>query len=183
LEYTIEVMISRDRIEKKIKELAERIERDHKGKELIFIGLLKGSVIFMSDLIKEIKLPIMIDFMSVSSYGSGTKTTGIVKILKDIDFEVKDKELFIIEDIIDSGLTLKYVKEFLLAKGARKVHICTLLDKPQRRKVDIRSDYVGFEIPDEFVVGYGLDYAQKHRNLPYVGKIVVRNGAAGGQGK
>jgi hypoxanthine phosphoribosyltransferase len=169
-------MISRDRIEKKVKELAAQIEKDHKGKELIFIGLLKGSVVFMSDLIKEIKLPIMIDFMSVSSYGSGTKTTGIVKILKDVDFEVKDKELFIVEDIIDSGLTLKYVKEFLLAKGAKVVHICTLLDKPQRRKVDIKSDYVGFEIPDEFVVGYGLDYAQKHRNLPYVGKVVVRNG-------
>ncbi|MDR1834870.1 MAG: hypoxanthine phosphoribosyltransferase [Fusobacteriaceae bacterium] len=176
MEYTIEVMISRDRIEKKVKELAAQIEKDHKGKELIFIGLLKGSVVFMSDLIKEIKLPIMIDFMSVSSYGSGTKTTGIVKILKDVDFEVKDKELFIVEDIIDSGLTLKYVKEFLLAKGAKVVHICTLLDKPQRRKVDIKSDYVGFEIPDEFVVGYGLDYAQKHRNLPYVGKVVVRNG-------
>jgi hypoxanthine phosphoribosyltransferase len=174
MEYSIEVMISKERIEKKIKELAAQIERDHKGKELIFIGLLKGSVIFMCDLIKEIKLPIFIDFMSVSSYGSGTKTTGIVKILKDLDFDVKDKELFIIEDIIDSGLTLKYVKDFLFAKGAAQVHICTLLDKPQRRKVDIKSDYVGFEIPDEFVVGYGLDYAQKHRNLPYVGKIVLR---------
>ncbi|MDR3259071.1 MAG: hypoxanthine phosphoribosyltransferase [Fusobacteriaceae bacterium] len=174
MEYSIEVMISKERIEKKIKELAAQIERDHKGKELIFIGLLKGSVIFMCDLIKEIKLPIFIDFMSVSSYGSGTKTTGIVKILKDIDFDVKDKELFIVEDIIDSGLTLKYVKDFLFAKGAAKVHICTLLDKPQRRKVDIKSDYVGFEIPDEFVVGYGLDYAQKHRNLPYVGKVVLR---------
>jgi len=171
--YTIEKMILREEIEKKIKDLAKEIQRDFKDQEIICIGLLKGSVLFMSDLIKELDIPLSIDFMSVSSYGSGTSTTGVVKILKDTDFDVKDKKLLIIEDIIDSGLTLKYVKEFLMSKGAQSVNICTLLDKPDRRKVDIKSDYTGFIIPDEFVVGYGLDFDQKYRNLPYIGKVVM----------
>ena len=166
-------MILREEIEKKIKDLATEIQKDFKDQEIICIGLLKGSVLFMSDLIKELDIPLSIDFMSVSSYGSGTSTTGVVKILKDTDFDVKDKKLLIIEDIIDSGLTLKYVKEFLMSKGAQSVNICTLLDKPDRRKVDIKSDYTGFVIPDEFVVGYGLDFDQKYRNLPYIGKVVM----------
>lgn len=173
MNYTIEKMIPREEIETKIKELAEKIKKDFKDQDVICIGLLKGSVIFMSDLIKELDIPLYIDFMSVSSYGSGTNTTGVVKILKDTDFDVKDKKLLIIEDIIDTGLTLKYVKEFLMTKGAKSVNICTLLDKPERRKVDIKSDYTGFVIPDEFVVGYGLDFDQKHRNLPYIGKVVM----------
>ena len=173
MSYTIEKMILREEIEKKIKDLAKEIQRDFKDQEIICIGLLKGSVLFMSDLIKELDIPLSIDFMSVSSYGSGTSTTGVVKILKDTDFDVKDKKLLIIEDIIDSGLTLKYVKEFLMSKGAQSVNICTLLDKPDRRKVDIKSDYTGFIIPDEFVVGYGLDFDQKYRNLPYIGKVVM----------
>ena len=173
MSYTIEKMILREEIEKKIKDLAKEIQRDFKDQEIICIGLLKGSVLFMSDLIKELDIPLSIDFMSVSSYGSGTSTTGVVKILKDTDFDVKDKKLLIIEDIIDSGLTLKYVKEFLMSKGAQSVNICTLLDKPDRRKVDIKSDYTGFVIPDEFVVGYGLDFDQKYRNLPYIGKVVM----------
>ena len=173
MDYTIEEMISREKIEAKIKELAGKIQEDFKDQNIICIGLLKGSVMFMSDLIKDLNLPLFIDFMSVSSYGAGTSTTGVVKILKDTDFDVKDKKLLIIEDIIDSGLTLKYVKEFLMSKGAQSVNICTLLDKPDRRKVDIKSDYTGFVIPDEFVVGYGLDFDQKYRNLPYIGKVVM----------
>ena len=174
MDYTIETLIPREAVEKRIKELASEIEKDYKGREVIVLGLLKGSVIFMSDLIKEIDIPLVIDFMSVSSYGNGTDSTGVVKILKDTDFELKGKEILIIEDIIDTGLTLKYVREFIESKGTTSVAICTLLDKPSRRKVDIKGDYVGFEIPDEFVVGYGLDYAQHHRNLPYVGMVVKK---------
>lgn len=174
MQYRIETMIARDRIEERIREVAKEIENDYRDREgqIILIGLLKGSVMFMSDLMKEINLDIKIDFMSVSSYGSGTTTTGVVKILKDTDFDVKGKELLIVEDIIDTGLTLKYVKEFLYAKGAKNIKICTLLDKPERRKAEISGDYVGFTIPDRFVVGYGLDYDQKYRNLPYVGTVV-----------
>ena len=175
MEYSIEIMISEAKVENRIKELAKAIEKDHKNDQIIFIGLLKGSVLFMSELIKNLNMPILIDFMSVSSYGAGTTSTGVVKILKDVDFDIKDKNLMIVEDIIDTGLTLKYVKEFLLSKGAKKVMITSLLDKPSRRKTDIHGDYIGFEIPDEFVVGYGLDYAQKHRNLPYIGKVVMKN--------
>lgn len=174
MDYTIKTLITREKVEERIKELALDITRDYKGKELVVLGLLKGSVMFMSDLIKELDLPLVIDFMSVSSYGDGTSSTGIVKILKDTDFDLKGREILIVEDIIDTGLTLKYVREFLEAKGAKSVSICTLLDKPSRRKVEIKGDYTGFEIPDEFVVGYGLDFAQKHRNLPYVGIVVKK---------
>lgn len=172
--YRIETMINRERVEERIRELAKEIERDYKARkeEVIFLGLLKGSVMFLSDLIKETNLDLKIDFMSVSSYGSGTTTSGVVKILKDTDFDMKGKNLLIVEDIIDTGLTLKYVKEFLYAKGAAEIKICTLLDKPERRKVELKGDYVGFTIPDAFVVGYGLDYNQKYRNLPYVGTVV-----------
>ncbi len=172
--YRIETMINRERVEERIRELAKEIERDYKDRkeEVIFLGLLKGSVMFLSDLIKETNLDLKIDFMSVSSYGSGTTTSGVVKILKDTDFDMKGKNLLIVEDIIDTGLTLKYVKEFLYAKGAAEIKICTLLDKPERRKVELKGDYVGFTIPDAFVVGYGLDYDQKYRNLPYVGTVV-----------
>ena len=162
--YRIETMINRERVEERIRELAKEIERDYKDR--------KEQVIFLSDLIKETNLDLKIDFMSVSSYGNGTTTSGVVKILKDTDFDVKGKNLLIVEDIIDTGLTLKYVKEFLYAKGAAEIKICTLLDKPERRKVELKGDYVGFTIPDAFVVGYGLDYDQKYRNLPYVGIVV-----------
>ncbi|SQD00446.1 Hypoxanthine phosphoribosyltransferase [Fusobacterium necrophorum subsp. necrophorum] len=141
-------------------------------KKKLFFRLIKGFRHVLSDLMKEIDLDLKIDFMSVSSYGSGTTTSGVVKILKDTDFDIKGKNLLIVEDIIDSGLTLNYVKEFLYAKGAAKIKICTLLDKPERRKVDLKGDYIGFTIPDAFVVGYGLDYDQKYRNLPYIGTIV-----------
>lgn len=177
MSYSIQTMIAREKVEARIKEVAKQIEQEYQDKEdVIFIGLLKGSVMFMTDLMKEIDLDIKVDFMSVSSYGSGTTTTGTAKILKDVDFDVKGKELLIVEDIIDTGLTLNYVKEFLYAKGAKRIRVCTLLDKPTRRKVNIEGDYVGFTVPDQFVVGYGLDYDQKYRNLPYVGFIVFEEG-------
>lgn len=173
MDYTIKTLLTREEVEKRIKELAKEIEKDYCGKDLLVIGLLKGSIMFMSDLIKEMDLPVMIDFMSVSSY-SGTTSTGVINILKDTDISVKDKDVLIVEDIIDTGLTLSHVKKLLEDRGAKSLKICTLLDKPSRRTVEMKGDYVGFEIPDEFVVGYGLDYDQHHRNLPYVGIVVKK---------
>ena len=172
MDYTIKTLLTREEVEKRIKELAKEIEKDYQWKELLFVGLLKGSVIFMSDLIKEIELPLVIDFMSVSSY-SGTTSTGVINISKDTDFDVKGRDVLIVEDIIDTGLTLSHVRKLFEERGTKSLKICTLLDKPSRRTVEIKGDYTGFEIPDEFVVGYGLDYDQHHRNLPYIG-IVVR---------
>lgn len=173
MDYTIKTLLTREEAEKRIKELAKEIEKDYCGKNLLVIGLLKGSIMFMSDLIKEMDLPVMIDFMSVSSY-SGTTSTGVINVLKDTDISVKDKDVLIVEDIIDTGLTLSHVKKLLEDRGAKSLKICTLLDKPSRRTVEMKGDYVGFEIPDEFVVGYGLDYDQHHRNLPYVGIVVKK---------
>lgn len=173
MDYTIKTLLTREEVEKRIKELAKEIEKDYCGKDLLVIGLLKGSIMFMSDLIKEMDLPVMIDFMSVSSY-SGTTSTGVINILKDTDISVKDKDVLIVEDIIDTGLTLSHVKKLLEDRGTKSLKICTLLDKPSRRTVEMKGDYVGFEIPDEFVVGYGLDYDQHHRNLPYVGIVVKK---------
>ncbi len=169
----IKVLISEETLAKRTLEIAKQIEKDYAGKELVCIGLLKGSVIFMSDLIKNIDLDLTIDFMKVSSYGAGTATSGIVKILKDIDDNITGKDVLIIEDIVDSGLTLSNVKDFLLQKQPSSLKICTLLDKPERRQVPVKTDYVGFEIPDEFVVGYGLDYAEKYRNIPFVGVLTL----------
>lgn len=173
MDYTIKTLLTREEVEKRIKELAKEIEKDYCGKDLLVIGLLKGSIMFMSDLIKEMDLPVMIDFMSVSSY-SGTTSTGVINVLKDTDISVKDKDVLIVEDIVDTGLTLSHVKKLLEDRGAKSLKICTLLDKPSRRTVEMKGDYVGFEIPDEFVVGYGLDYDQHHRNLPYVGIVVKK---------
>ncbi len=173
MDYAIKTLLTREEVEKRIKELAKEIEKDYCGKDLLVIGLLKGSIMFMSDLIKEMDLPVMIDFMSVSSY-SGTTSTGVINVLKDTDISVKDKDVLIVEDIIDTGLTLSHVKKLLEDRGAKSLKICTLLDKPSRRTVEMKGDYVGFEIPDEFVVGYGLDYDQHHRNLPYVGIVVKK---------
>ena len=173
MDYTIKTLLTREEVEKRIKELAKEIEKDYCGKDLLVIGLLKGSIMFMSDLIKEMDLPVMIDFMSVSSY-SGTTSTGVINVLKDTDISVKDKDVLIVEDIIDTGLTLSHVQKLLEDRGAKSLKICTLLDKPSRRTVEMKGDYVGFEIPDEFVVGYGLDYDQHHRNLPYVGIVVKK---------
>lgn len=173
MDYTIKTLLTREEVEKRIKELAKEIEKDYCGKDLLVIGLLKGSIMFMSDLIKEMDLPVMIDFMSVSSY-LGTTSTGVINVLKDTDISVKDKDVLIVEDIIDTGLTLSHVKKLLEDRGTKSLKICTLLDKPSRRTVEMKGDYVGFEIPDEFVVGYGLDYDQHHRNLPYVGIVVKK---------
>ncbi len=164
-----EVLISEEKIINKVKELGEQITKDYKGKNLLCVGILKGSVLFASDLIREINLPLEIDFMAVSSYGSSTESSGIVRILKDLDESVEGKNILIIEDIIDSGLTLQYLLNNLKNRKAESVKVCTFLDKKERRIVDIVPDYSGYEIPDKFVVGYGLDFAGKYRNLKYVG--------------
>lgn len=164
-----EVLISKEAIEAKTKELAERISRDYKGKDLLVVGVLKGAVIFASELIKNITIPCEIDFMAVSSYGSFSETTGVVRILKDLDSEISGKHILIVEDIVDSGVTLSYLLNYLKTRNASSVEIASLLTKPSRRKVDIDCKYVGFETPDEFLVGYGLDYAEKYRNLPFIG--------------
>ena len=163
------VLISEEQLDKKVEELAQKISADYQGNDVLVVTLLKGGVMFSVDLMRKMSVPVQIDFMSVSSYGSSSKTSGVVKVDKDLDTPIQGKHVLLVEDIIDSGLTLSYVKEMLLTRDPASLKICTILDKPSRRKVHIDVDYTGFEIPDEFVVGYGLDYAQKHRNLPYVG--------------
>jgi hypoxanthine phosphoribosyltransferase len=171
--YRIENLIDRKTVENRIKELAKQIEKDYAGEEVYCVGLLKGSVVFLSDLVKEINSPVIIDFMSVSSYGSETVSSGDVKILKDTDLDLRGKHVLIIEDIIDTGLTLEHViRYFKESKGVKTLKTCTLLSKPERRKVNIDIDYVGFDVPDKFVIGYGLDYDQKYRNLPYIAVVV-----------
>lgn len=166
-----EVLISQKEIENRVAELGEQISRDYEGKELLLIGILKGSVIFMADLMKAIRLDLEMDFMSVSSYGGATSSSGVVRILKDLDEDIRGKNVLIVEDIIDTGLTLAYIKEYLEKRGPESLRIVTLLDKPARRKVNLAVDYVGFEVEDKFIVGYGLDINQKYRNLPYVSWI------------
>ena len=168
-------LITKEEIAKKVKELGESITEDFKNENesLIVVGLLKGSVIFLSDLVKELNIPVIIDFMSVSSYGSETVSSGDVKILKDTDLDLRGKHVLIVEDIIDTGLTLEHViRYFKESKGVKTLKTCTLLSKPERRKVNIDIDYVGFDVPDKFVIGYGLDYDQKYRNLPYIAVVV-----------
>lgn len=164
-----EILLDESTIKAKIGELGAQISKDYKGKELVLVGVLKGSVMFMADLMKEITLPCSMDFMAVSSYGNSTETSGVVRILKDLDFQIEDKDVLIVEDIIDSGVTLKYLLEYLKARKPNSLEIACLLNKPERRRVDIFSKYIGFDVPDEFLVGYGLDYAEKYRNLPYIG--------------
>lgn len=168
----IEKMISEEEIAKRTKELAKEIENDYRGKELVCVGLLKGSIMFMAELLKNINIELAMDFMKVSSYHGGMDSTGVVKILKDVDMDISGKDVLIIEDIIDTGLTLENVKKFLMAKQPKSLKVCSLLDKPSRRKVEMKGEYIGFEIPDEFVIGYGLDYDELYRNLPYIGKVV-----------
>ncbi|KAB3533212.1 hypoxanthine phosphoribosyltransferase [Alkaliphilus serpentinus] len=169
----IEVMISKEEIAHKVKALGEEITNDYSGsgKELVVIGVLKGANVFLGDLIRQIDLPILVDFIAVSSYGLSTETSGVVKILKDLDLDVEGKDVLIIEDIVDTGLTLKYLTENFKSRNIASMKICALLDKPERRKCPIDIDYLGFEIPDKFVVGYGIDYAEKYRNLPYVAVV------------
>ena len=168
---TIRVMISEEDVDKRIEEMGRQISEDYAGKQVHLICILKGSVFFMCELAKRITVPVSMDFMSVSSYGDGTKSSGIVKIAKDLDETLEGKEVLVIEDIIDSGRTLYYLMEVLQKRNPKSLKLCTLLDKPDRRVTDVKVDYVGFAIPDEFVVGYGLDYAQKYRNLPYIGVV------------
>jgi len=163
------VLITEEQIIKRVKEIGNEISNDYKGKDLLIVGILKGSVIFASELIKNVTIPTEIDFMAVSSYGSSSETTGVVRILKDLDHSIEGKDIIIVEDIIDSGVTLDYLLKYLKARKANSIEIVTLLTKPARRKVDINVKYCGFEVPDEFLVGYGLDYAERYRNLPYVG--------------
>ncbi len=164
-----EILLSKEELEKTVASLGKRISEDYKDKNLVLVSVLKGSVVFMADLMRHITVPCEIDFMSVSSYGKGTKTSGNVKIIKDLDRSVEDMDLLIVEDILDSGRTLSYLTELLKQRNANSIKICTLLDKPDRREADIKADYYGAVIPDAFVVGYGLDYAERYRNLPYVG--------------
>lgn len=165
------ILISEEELRNKVEELGRQISEDYKDKNLMMVSVLKGSVVFMADLMRAITVPASIDFMSVSSYGSGVKTTGVVRIIKDLDEALTGKDILIVEDILDSGMTLAYLKEHIGAKDARSIRIATLLDKPERRRVNIVPDYKGFVVPDEFVVGYGLDYDEKYRNLPYVGVL------------
>lgn len=167
----IRVMISEEDVDAKIKEIGEQISRDYAGKEVHLICVLKGGVFFMCELAKRITVPVSLDFMSVSSYGDDTKSSGVVRIVKDLDQPLEGKEVLIVEDIIDSGRTLSYLIEILKGRNPNSVRLCTLLDKPDRRVKKVDVDYCCFEIPDEFVVGYGLDYAQKYRNLPYIGVV------------
>ncbi|WP_033164006.1 hypoxanthine phosphoribosyltransferase [Clostridium sp. KNHs205] len=167
----IKVLISQEEVDKKIRSLGEQISKDYAGKELHLICVLKGGVFITCELAKNIDVPLSLDFMSVSSYGDGFVSSGRVKIIKDLDDSIEDKEVLIVEDIIDSGNTLKYLVDLLYSRKPKSIKICTLLDKPDRRTAEVKVDYVGFQIPDEFVVGYGLDYTQKYRNLPYIGVI------------
>ncbi len=165
-----EVLISEERLKQICKDLGKQISKDYEGKNLLLVSVLKGAVVFLSDLLREITCDCRIDFMSVSSY-SGTKTTGVVKFKKDLDINPDGCDILIVEDILDSGITLAYLKNILADRNAASIKVCALLDKPDNRKADIKADYVGAVIPDEFVVGYGLDYDEKYRNLPYVGVL------------
>ena len=168
---TIRVLLSEEEVNKKISEVAAQINADYAGKSVHLICVLKGGVFFMCELAKRITVPVSMDFMSVSSYGDETKSSGVVRIVKDLDESLAGKHVIIVEDIVDSGRTLAYLKELLMGRGAADIKICTLLDKPSRRVKEVHVDYTCFAIPDEFVVGYGLDYAQKYRNLPYIGVV------------
>lgn len=165
------VFYSEQQLHDKITEIGKQISEDYKDKNLMLVSVLKGSVVFMADLMRAITIPCEIDFMSVSSYGNKTDSNGTVRILKDLDRDIAGYDLLIVEDILDSGMTLSYIKEILLARKPHSIRVCTLLDKPERRKSAIYADYSGFEVPNEFVVGYGLDFAQKYRNLPFIGVL------------
>lgn len=174
MDYTIETLISQEEVQKKVVELAERIKETYKGcSELLLVGLLRGSVIFLSDLAREINIDdVKLDFMTVSSYGNSMESSKDVKIKKDLEENIEGRDVLIVEDIIDTGFTLSKVTEILKLREPKSLRICTLLDKPDRREVEVNVDFVGFKIPDEFVVGYGIDYAEQHRNLKYIGKVI-----------
>lgn len=167
----VRVMFTEEEVDKRIRELGEQISKDYAGKTVHLICVLKGGSFYMTELAKRITVPVTLDFMSASSYGSSTKSSGVVKIVKDLDEPLKDKDVLIVEDIVDSGRTLSYLMKMLGDRGPSSIKLTTLLDKPDRRVTDVKVDYTGFVIPDEFVVGYGLDYDQRYRNLPYIGVV------------
>lgn len=164
-----EILFTEEEIRQIVQDMGAKISRDYEGKNLLMVSVLKGSVVFMADLMRAVTVPCRIDFMSVSSYGSGVKTSGVVKIIKDLDIPLSGYDVLIVEDILDSGMTLSYLLEILKSRGPCSIRLCTLFDKPDRRKADVTADYTGAVVPDEFVVGYGLDYDEKYRNLPYLG--------------
>ncbi|MDO8672616.1 MAG: hypoxanthine phosphoribosyltransferase [Dehalococcoidia bacterium] len=168
-----EVMISAQDLQKRVKELANQIMQDYAGQEILMIGVLKGAVIFLVDLAKQLDLVVEMDFMAVSSYGASTESSGIVRIIKDLDDSVEGKNVLIVEDIVDTGLTLKYIVENIAARNPANIRVCTLFNKQKQRKADVKIDYVGFEIPDSFIVGYGLDYDQAYRNLPNIHLLIT----------
>ncbi|MCL5960352.1 MAG: hypoxanthine phosphoribosyltransferase [Chloroflexi bacterium] len=172
------VLLAEDEIAKRVRELGDRITEDYAGKELVLVGVLKGALMFIVDLSRRIDLPLELDFMAVSSYGKSTDSSGVVRILKDLDATIENKDVLVVEDIVDSGLTLKYICEVLQARNPASLRVCALLNKCKDRKADVTLDYVGFEIPDRFVVGYGLDYGELYRNLAYIG-ILEPAGAEG----
>lgn len=167
----IRVLLTEEEVDERIQAIGEQISRDYAGKQVHLVCVLKGGSFFMCELAKRISIPVSLDFMAVSSYGATTKSSGVVKIVKDLDETVKGKDVLVVEDIVDSGRTLSYLLEMLKSREPASLRLCTLLDKPDRRVVPVHVDYTGFQIPDEFVVGYGLDYAQRYRNLPYIGVV------------
>lgn len=166
-----EILLTENDIESKVQEIANKISTDYPNGDILFIGVLKGSVFFITDLMRKMSVDVKVDFMAVSSYGASSQTSGIVRILKDLDSDIEGRDVIIVEDIIDTGTTLKYLYEYLKARNPKTLKICALLDKPERRNVNIVADYMGCSIPDEFVVGYGLDYAEMYRYLPYIGVL------------
>lgn len=167
----LEVLLSAEEIGKRVQELGEQISADYRGQELLVVGILKGAVVFLSDLIRQISVPLDIDFMATSSYGEATETSGVVQLLKDLDRPIEGRHVLVVEDIIDSGLTLSYLRQLLLSRKPASLKTAVLLDKPSRRQIEFSCDYVGFTIPDHFVIGYGLDHNHKYRSLPYIGVV------------
>ncbi len=166
-----EILVSEEDLQRRVSELAKEISRDYAGRDLLLVGVLKGAVFFVSDLMRQLEVPVEVDFMAVASYGSATKSSGVVRILKDLDAAIEGRDVLIVEDIVDSGLTLQYLMRNLNGRNPRSLEVCALLVKPERQKVDLPARYVGFEIADRFAVGYGLDHAERYRNLPYVAAL------------
>ncbi len=173
-----EILVQRDELEHRVRELAEEISRDYEGKDLLLVGVLKGAVFFLSDLMRHLDVNCEVDFMAVSSYGASTDSSGVVRILKDLDAPIQGREVLIVEDIVDSGLTLSYLFRMLRARGPASLEVCALLTKPERREIEMPIRYVGFEIPNRFAIGYGLDFAERYRNLPYVAVLEDEPAAA-----
>jgi hypoxanthine phosphoribosyltransferase len=166
-----EILVPADDLARRVRELALEVSRDYRDRDLVLVGVLKGAVFFLSDLMRQLDIPCEVDFMAVASYGTATKSSGVVRILKDLDAVIEDRDVLIVEDIVDSGLTLQYLLRNLAGRNPRSLEVCALLIKPERRKVELNARYVGFEIPDRFAIGYGLDHAERYRNLPYVAAL------------